>query len=554
MRQLPGMVSDTGLRSGPENARLDLGQWREAQQANAPFCRLRFHRYLPTVSLGAFETPGHALRREYCREHGIAVVRRPSGGAAVYLDPDQLCWTLTLSRRGTGKEKNIAEWLAWLGGGMARGLQRLGVDAVFSPPNDIEVAGRKLASGFIALSDTALLYQGSLLLDLDADSMLKALRVPTEKLTPEGVRSARGRFAPLRQGAACPSLSGLMQNIIAAWNDRLGVDFLRPADRAREITPADDALAPEIPDWDETRDGWQQALVKTPGGTLYVRLRLNLLGDVLEQVQFAGSIQAYPVEFFASLSAWLAGTPVAESDERLESFFRLTPPGLLGVTVADLHRGLRQALDRSSQQRQFALSAVQANRLMVHAPDSQTAAAIVHEADVMLVPYCAKPSWCKWRHRDGCPECGRCEVGEAYRLARTRGMRVVTITNFEHLERTLGELRARRTRAYVGMCCRHFYLKREYAFREAGIPAVLMDITGSNCYELQQEDLAYAGKFEAQAHLDLELLRQVLRRVPPATGKNQRAAGCRPSTRRNSANAAPPTVSPSTARICDSQS
>jgi len=69
------------------------------------------------------------------------------------------------------------------------------------------------------------------------------------------------------------------------------------------------------------------------------------------------------------------------------------------------------------------------------------------------------------------------------------------------------------------MCCRHFYLKREYAFREAGIPAVLMDITGSNCYELQQEDLAYAGKFQAQAHLDLEVLRKVMKCVPPVAEK-----------------------------------
>jgi lipoate-protein ligase A len=128
----------------------------------------------------------------------------------------------------------------------------------------------------------------------------------------------------------------------------------------------------------------------------------------------------------------------------------------------------------------------------------------------MLVPYCAKPTWCKWRHREDCPECGLCEVGEAYRLGRSRGMRVITITNFEHLQRTLAALRSEGVQSYVGMCCRHFYLKREYAFREAGLPALLMDIGGANCYELQQEELAYAGKFEAQARLNLDVLRRVL--------------------------------------------
>jgi lipoate-protein ligase A len=106
-------------------------------------------------------------------------------------------------------------------------------------------------------------------------------------------------------------------------------------------------------------------------------------------------------------------------------------------------------------------------------------------------------------------------VGEAYRLARERGMRVVTITDFEHLQTTLGELRAAGVRACVGMCCRHFFIKREHVFREAGIPAVLVDIAGSNCYELQQEEAAYAGKFQAEARLNLDVLRKVMKRVPP---------------------------------------
>ncbi len=46
-----------------------------------------------------------------------------------------------------------------------------------------------------------------------------------------------------------------------------------------------------------------------------------------------------------------------------------------------------------------------------------------------------------------------------------------------------------------------------------------MDITGANCYELQQEDLAYAGNFKAQAHLDLEVLRKVMQRVAPVSVK-----------------------------------
>ncbi len=64
-------------------------------------------------------------------------------------------------------------------------------------------------------------------------------------------------------------------------------------------------------------------------------------------------------------------------------------------------------------------------------------------------------------------------------------------------------------------------------FQEAGIPALLLDIRGANCYDLRQESLAYAGKFEANAQLDGAALSKVMQLVParniaagPTRGEN----------------------------------
>jgi len=510
-----GLVVDTGLRSGLENIRLDRGQWHAAQEAETPVCHVRFHRYRPTASLGAFETAGHALHAEYCRSHGIDIVRRVSGGGAVYLDADQLCWTLTLSHPNAWGEKRMAQWMARLGDSVAGGLRRAGVHASFVPPNDIETEGRKLASCFLALSDSALLFQGSILLNLDTETMMKALRVPTEKLSPDGICNARHHFATLGDSSGGPEFSTIEQHLLASWVEQLDIEFAPMVNLAQAPGTDADNHATPAENWDAETDSWHQAWVKTPGGLLHARLRLNSGGDVLQQVEFAGGVQAYPAYLFTSLSSWLAKTRVAWLEDRFNDFFRTYPHDMLGFIAKDMRRALNLALDRYAQEVQFALTREQANTLMVHAPPPQEAADIVRVASVMLVPNCAKPSWCKWRHRDDCPDCGQCEVGEAYRLARERGMRVVTITDFEHLQTTLGELRAEGVRSCVGMCCRHFFIKREYAFCEAGIPVVLVDITGSNCYELQQEDLAYAGKFQAEARLNLDVLRKVMKRVPP---------------------------------------
>jgi len=148
----------------------------------------------------------------------------------------------------------------------------------------------------------------------------------------------------------------------------------------------------------------------------------------------------------------------------------------------------------------------------------------------MLLPYCAKPAWCKWRHEDDCVECGKCEVGDAYRLARERNMQVTTITDYEHLTVTLGQMKSDGVAAYVGACCSQFFIKRHHAFREAGMAAVLMDISGANCYELKQEESAYAGQFQAEARLDADMLAKVMQHVPAQPDEQPQGEAAAPVT------------------------
>jgi lipoate-protein ligase A len=172
-----------------------------------------------------------------------------------------------------------------------------------------------------------------------------------------------------------------------------------------------------------------------------------------------------------------------------------------------------RAIAKWRMQRDVGLSPEQTSGLMLAggAPDVDKALA---SASVMLVPYCAKPNWCKWRHTIDCVECGECEVGDAYAMARERNMEVVTITNFEHLADTLTRMKAADVESYVGMCCGEFFLKRHHAFRDSGMEAVLLDIEGATCYELKEEHLAYAGAFKAEARLDLDALQKVMTKVP----------------------------------------
>jgi len=499
-------VVDDGLRSAREHTALDARLLRRPPT-------LRFARYVTSAQLGAHELASIAVRGSYCDEQGIEVVRRLTGGGALYLDPAQLCWSLAIPAdhpQATG----LGEILALHGAAMVTALARLGVVAKFVFPNDVEAGGRKLGSGFAAHHGDRILLQGSLLVDTpDAETMLKILRVPTEKLSHEGVLSARERltsvaailghtpdFASIREA--------LEQSLAEAFQLRLQHEETPPVgaasgrDPTHIMPPAN--LSPDA----------MKAFVKTVGGAIYLAIEVDVDGRV-DQTLFSGAVQFSPSDLFFRLAAGLRGNRLEACANALrQGLGAAVDADLLGFGADDLERLVGLAVARRSQAERFGLNREQSNTLIVHSPRGEAAEDILRQATVMLVPYCAKLADCKFRFRDGCSECGKCEVGDAYAMARERGMRVVSITNFEHLQATLSGMRSDEVPAYVGMCCESFYLKRHYAFQEAGIPAVLTDISGATCYELREEDLAYAGRFRAEAHLKVDVVEKVMHFVP----------------------------------------
>jgi lipoate-protein ligase A len=507
-------IIDSGLRSGALNDALDRMLLKICDQGRYT-ALLRFHQYRPTASLGAHEATCRAVRADYCRDKGIPIVRRFTGGEALYRDPGQLCWTLAMRRE---EERTLGEWMRFFAEATRDALRVLGIEPALAGANEFEVGERKIGTGFVAFGERSVLFQGTLLLDIDIETTLKVLRAPTEKLSTDGMLSARRRVITVQQILGqVPPLCDLQTIVADTLGARLHRSFLRmPGPHpGRTSDVARPSLMHELEvDWEAQNDSTLQAFVKTPGGILHACVRLDKTRVTIERLTIAGSVHMHPADLFVALQEWMGGVAVSEWETQLNSFFHVHACDGIGFTLHDIYRLIRLTLARTDQQQRFALTPAQANTLMLHT--TGTAEEVLACASAMLVPYCAKPVHCKWRNRDGCPECGLCEVGDAYRLARERGMRVISVTNYEHLRSVLAELRADGTQAYVGMCCAHFYLKRQDAFREAGIPAVLMDITGSNCYELQEEDLAYAGKFMAQAHLNIDVVEKVMRFVPPS--------------------------------------
>lgn len=173
-------------------------------------------RVAPTVIIGRNQDLEAEVNLDYCRKHGVKVVRRKSGGGCVYSDMGNIMISF-ISRRGEVQEV-FDRYLSSL----TACLRSLGLKAEKSGRNDILVGGRKVSgNAFHQLPDRSIVH-GTLLYDTDFDALETAIRPPVEKLERHGVASVRQRVENLKEYLDCkimPSFEELERYIVDYFCD-----------------------------------------------------------------------------------------------------------------------------------------------------------------------------------------------------------------------------------------------------------------------------------------------------------------------------------------------
>ena len=146
----------------------------------------------PTVICGRNQIIENEVNLDYCRSHGIAVVRRKSGGGCVYSDTGNVMLSYITPDKGV--EEVFARYLEMVAGA----LRDLGFDAVTTAHNDILVGDRKVSGNACFALPNATIVHGTMLYDLDFDALEKATTPSEAKLAKHGVQSVRQRVVNLR--------------------------------------------------------------------------------------------------------------------------------------------------------------------------------------------------------------------------------------------------------------------------------------------------------------------------------------------------------------------
>ncbi len=201
----------------------------------SPFAAaLRLYTYRPHCALvGRYQSLEDEVDEAACAAAGVEVGRRPTGGGAILMGPDQLGVALALP---APLDEPPRLTLARLARGVVAGLARLGVEAHFRSKNDLEVGGRKVAGlGLYRDERGAMLFHSSVLVDLDVPLMLRVLRIPGAKLADKGVERVQERVTTLRRevGAGLTSEEA-RQAVAAGMAATFGVEVVAAAVDAAE--------------------------------------------------------------------------------------------------------------------------------------------------------------------------------------------------------------------------------------------------------------------------------------------------------------------------------
>lgn len=506
---------DTGARTASENMALDE-VLLELKAENKIPNTLRFLQFShPTVLVGHHQSVEEEVRLDYCKIKGIEINRRLTGGGALYWGRKELGWEIYVPKKDPRIPSRIEDLYRKMGEAAAHGLRHLGVQAHFRPRNDIEIRGRKISgTGGTELSG-AILFQGTVLVDFDVDEMLRALRIPTEKLRDKEIESVKERVTCLRwELGRAPSCSRIKSHLMKGFEEAFGVIF-----KQEPLTSGEkDLLKIKLPYFSSSdyifkvreslpRRKTLTSILKAPGGLIRISMAVDTRTLVINQILITGDFFAYPGRAIFDLESLLKSSKATPSNIQtvIHTFFSQAKPRIPGVKEDHLIHAVEEAIQKMD--------------LLPHGFNEEethhlfpvlNAFGKVKRPEALLLPYCAKEVECSYRNQQGCDECGQCSVGEAIRMAKCFGMDSVTIQNYEELESTLRNLKRSGIRTFVGSCCEPFYGKHRPDFERIGLPGILVDLERSSCYDLGQEKKAFRGHFENQTRLNLPLLKRVL--------------------------------------------
>ncbi|GAB6087014.1 lipoate--protein ligase [Alkaliphilus crotonatoxidans] len=142
----------------------------------------------PSIIIGRNQNTMEEINAEYVKKNDISVVRRLSGGGAVYHDFGNLNFTFIVKN----DQDSVSNYRKFTKP-VIDALNRIGIPAEFSGRNDITIEGKKFSGNAQYYYRNKLLHHGTLLYHSELTRLQEALKVRADKISSKGIKSVRSR-------------------------------------------------------------------------------------------------------------------------------------------------------------------------------------------------------------------------------------------------------------------------------------------------------------------------------------------------------------------------
>ncbi len=262
----------------------------------------------PSIIIGKNQNTIEEINTNYVDDQHLYVVRRLSGGGAVYHDRGNLCFSFITQDDGNSFHnfKKFTE-------PVVQALNKLGVEAELSGRNDLLLDGKKISGNAQFSTRGRMFSHGTLLFDTDVEAVVHALNVKMEKIESKGIKSIRNRVTNIRDHLDVDmSIEAFREKILEAIYDG------QPIERY-ELTEGDWEKIHEISK--ERYKNWEWNYGKSPAFNVQhskrfpigsIDLRLDVNSGKIEQCKIFGDF--FGVGDVSDIEEKLVGVRYARKD------------------------------------------------------------------------------------------------------------------------------------------------------------------------------------------------------------------------------------------------